>query len=151
MTKLVSMFKKIESDDKTKYNTFYTNSKAEIFINESNIDDVFKSIYNAVILNIQKSLWKGSGWIIDSVIDHNINIWKYDALAGSSYIKLPKELNHLRKELINIQDIVNNECFKWNIVRYLNPANHHPARITKADEDFAKKIDFKDIKFSSQS
>ena len=25
--------------------------------------------------------------------------------------------------------------------------NYHPARITKADEDFAKKLDFKGIKF----
>ena len=28
----------------------------------------------------------------------------------------------------------------------LNPADHHPARITKADKDFAKRLDFKDIK-----
>ena len=47
----------------------------------------------------------------------------------------------------NIQNIDDNECFKWSIVRYLNPANHHPARITKADKDFAKKLDFKDIRF----
>ena len=33
------------------------------------------------------------------------------------------------------------------MARYLNPANHNPARITKADKDFAKKRDFKDIKF----
>ena len=72
---------------------------------------------------------------------------KYTPLAGSSYIKLPKELNHPRKGLINIQNIDDNKCFKWSIVRYLNPANHHPARTTKADRDFAKKIDFKDIKF----
>ena len=31
--------------------------------------------------------------------------------------------------------------------RYLNPVNHHPARITKADKDFAHRLDFKDIKF----
>ena len=49
--------------------------------------------------------------------------------------------------MINIQDIDGSECFKWYLVRYLNPADHHPARITKADEDFAKKLDFKDIKF----
>ena len=48
--------------------------------------------------------------------------------------------------MINIKNIDNNECFKWSTVRYLNPANHHPARITKADKDFAKKLDFKDIK-----
>ena len=33
------------------------------------------------------------------------------------------------------------------MIRYLNPADHHPAGITKADKDFAKKLDFKDIKF----
>ena len=32
--------------------------------------------------------------IIDSVIDHNINISKYRPLCGSSYMKLPKELNY---------------------------------------------------------
>ena len=35
-------------------------------------------------------------------------------------------------------------------ISYLNPENHHPERITKADKDFAKKIDFKDIKFSNK-
>ena len=34
------------------------------------------------------------------------------------------------------------------LVRCLNPANHHLARIKKADKDFAKKLDFKvSIKF----
>ena len=34
-----------------------------------------------------------------------------------------------------------------SIVRYLNSANKYPARITKADKDFPKKLDFKEIKF----
>ena len=37
----------------------------------------------------KKYLGKGSSWIIGSVIDHIINILKYNFLAGSSYIKLP--------------------------------------------------------------
>ena len=41
--------------------------------------------------------------------------------------------------MINIQNIDDNEC--------LNTADPKPARITKADKDFAKKLDFKDIKF----
>ena len=67
-------------------------------------------------------------WIIDSVIDHNISISKYIPLPGSIYIKLPKELNYSRKGLIMIQNIDDNECFMWYLVRYLNPANHHPGR-----------------------
>ena len=59
------------------------------------------------ISNIQKYLGKGSDWIIDSVMDV-INVSKYNLLAGSSYIKLPKELNHSKKGLIfNILMIMN--------------------------------------------
>ena len=49
--------------------------------------------------------------------------------------------------MINIKNTDDNECFKWSIVRYLNPADDHSAKITKADNDFAKKLDFKGIKF----
>ena len=56
LSTLVTVFKKIESEDKTKYDNFYSGSKAEIIINESGIDDVLKSIYTTIIKNIQKSL-----------------------------------------------------------------------------------------------
>ena len=52
---------------------------------------MFQSIYTTVITNIQIFLGKASSWAIDSVIDHPISISKYNILAGSSYIKLPKE------------------------------------------------------------
>ena len=127
MTTLLLALTKIESEDKTKYDTFYSHAKAETIINESHIDDnVFKSIYTTVISNIQKFLGKSSGWIIDSVIDHNINISKYNPLAGTSYTELPKELNHPRKGLINIKNIDNNESFKCSLVRYLHPVDDNP-------------------------
>ena len=72
--------------------TFYSNSKAEIIINESGINDVFESICSTIISNMQKSLGKGSSWIIDTVIGHDINISKYNSLTGNCYIKLLKEL-----------------------------------------------------------
>ena len=52
MFKVVLVFKKIESEDKTKYDVYYSHSKAVIVTNESNIDDVFQSIYATVISNI---------------------------------------------------------------------------------------------------
>ena len=70
MKTLVLVFKKIEIEDKTKYDTFYTHSKAETIINEDDIDDVFTQLYQIS----KKYLVKGSGWIIDSVIDRNISI-----------------------------------------------------------------------------
>ena len=80
---------------------------------------VFQAIYTTITVNIQKSLGKGSSWNIDSVIDHIISVSKYNPLAGSSYIKLPKELDHPRRSLINVENTDDNECLKWCLVRYL--------------------------------
>ena len=55
MTTSVLVFEKIESQDKTKCDNFYSSSKAEVIINESDIDDVFQSIYTTITSNIQKS------------------------------------------------------------------------------------------------
>ena len=44
MTTLVLVFKKIENEDKKKFDSFYSSSKAEIVINKIDIDDVFQSI-----------------------------------------------------------------------------------------------------------
>ena len=64
-----------------------------------------------------------------------------------SCIKLPEDLVHPRKGLINIQNIDDYEYFNWRLFRYVNLADHNPGRITKADKDFTKRVDFKDIKF----
>ena len=146
MATLFSVFKKIITEDKTKYDSFYSSSKAEIIINENDIDNVFKSIYTIVfkliysiiIENIQKSSGNSSGWIIDSVIHHTLSVSKYNPFAASRYIKIPKELHHPSEGLINIQNINDNECFKRCLVRYF------PKRITTSDRDFARKLDVKD-------
>ena len=44
-----------------------------------------------------------------------------------------------KKCFINVQNIDDNECLKYCLVRYLYPADHNP------DKDFAKELDFKDI------
>ena len=47
--------------------------------------------YITITSNRQKSLGKGSSsWIFNSVIDHTINISKYNPLSGSSYIELAR-------------------------------------------------------------
>ena len=54
VTTLVLEFKKIERDDKIKYDTIYSNSKTEAIINKSYIDDVFESIYTTIYTILQK-------------------------------------------------------------------------------------------------
>ena len=52
MATLDLVFKKIESEVKRSYDSFYSSSKAEIIINEIDIDDAFKSIYLTIKSNI---------------------------------------------------------------------------------------------------
>ena len=61
---------------KTKQNMtiFNSSSKAEIIISKSDSDNTFQSVYTVIVTKIQKSLVKGSGWIIDSIIDYTISI-----------------------------------------------------------------------------
>ena len=67
-----------------------------LLVKENN-DNLFESIHNTITSSIQKSLGKNSCRIIDSVANHTIIISKYNSLAGSIYIKLPKELDHPKK------------------------------------------------------
>ena len=73
---------------------------------------------------------KVQGGLLIQSLKNTISISKYYPLAGNSYIKLPKELDHPRKGLINVQNNNDNECFKWCLVRYLNPADLYNYIIT---------------------
>ena len=146
-TLAVIEFEKIESGDVKKYTTFHSKSKSETIINESDVDDVFESIYTAIISSIQKYIGKGLGWIIDSVVSHAISISNYNPLVGRSYIKVAKELDHPRKGLNDIHSINHNECFKWCWLRYVHPTDHKPIAIRKVEKLYGDKLDFKDKKF----
>ena len=52
MKTLFLMLKRVDSQDKTKYDNFYLNSKAETIFNDSDINEVFESIYTTIISNI---------------------------------------------------------------------------------------------------
>ena len=88
VTVLFLVFKKIESKDNTKCDIFYSTSKAEIIIDESEIENAFKSIYITVTTNIQKYLEKCSGWIIVSFINHNICNFKFQFLRWKQLYKV---------------------------------------------------------------
>ena len=99
------------------------------------------------ILNIiAQWISEGSGWTIESVDNHFLNIVEYTPLNGSSYIKLPSELNHHKKGLINLKNN-DNECFRWCHIRRLNPQDKDPQRIKKSDKEYINKLDYSGIEF----
>ena len=114
-----------------------------------NSDQISESIDNAIetILElIARWLSEGSGWVFELVLSHNINIVSYFPLKGKSYIKLPEELRHPKKGLINPKN-EDNKCFLWCHNRYLNPLKGNPERITKADRESVKRLDYTGVTF----
>lgn len=74
------------------------------------------------------------------------NISNYILISESCSIKLTKELNNPMKKLIDMQNLENNECFRWCLIRYLNPVGKNPLRISKAHKNYVDELRFKEIK-----
>ena len=97
-------------DDGLLYKTAYFNSKPQTIINNISISESLQLTKQQILNFVAQWISEGSGWTIQSVDNHYINLVKYEPLKGSSYIQLPSELRNSAKGLINLKN-VDNECF----------------------------------------
>ena len=98
----------------------YLNAEKQTVTNDTEIVELLQITQQQILNKIQKWISKGSAWTIKSVDGHFINVIKYKPLRGSSYIPLPKELQHSAKGIINMKNN-DNECFRWCHIRSLLP------------------------------
>jgi len=138
-------FKKSTNDEITN-KTAYFNSKPQTIINNIEIPEALQSSKQEILNIIAQWISEGSGWTIESVDKHYLNIVQYEPIKGSSYIKLPEELRNSRKGLINMQN-EDNECFRWCHIRHLNLQNKDPQRIKKSDKEYVNNLDYSGIEF----
>ena len=138
-------FKKQDGDG-TLYKTAYFNSKPKTIINYTEINEALQLSKQQILNMIAQWISEGSGWTIESVDNHYLNIVQYQPMKGSSYIKLPQELRNSAKGLINMKN-EDNECFRWCHIRHLNPQDIHPERIKKSDKEYINKLDYSGIEF----
>ena len=122
----------------------YFNSTTDLIINETDIKLSLQASQQQILNKIAQWISEGSGWTIQSIENHYINIVNYNPLKGSSYIKLPQELKN--RSLINLQN-KDNECFRWCHIRHLNPQKKDPQRIKKTDKTFISQLDYSSIEF----
>ena len=137
-------FIKFSNGQKTEKNGFF-NSKADLILNNTNIQTSLQISKQHILNIISQWVSEGSGWTVESIESHHLNIANYSPLKGSSYIALPPEIKK-SKGLINIKN-EDNECFRWCHIRHLNPQNKNPQRITKTDKNFIKQLDYSNIEF----
>ena len=140
----VKFFK--QSNDKNILKNVFFNSTADLIINETDIKLVIQASQQQILNKIAQWISEGSGWIIQSIENHYINIVNYSPLKGSSYIKVPQELRYSAKGLINMKNN-DNECFRWCHIRHLNQRDKNPQRIKKTDKEYIEKLDYSSIEF----
>ena len=134
------------SNDKKILKNGYFNSTTDLIINETDIKLAIQASQQQILNIIAQWISEGSGWTIQLIENHYINIVNYNPLKGSSYIKLPQELRNSAKGLINMKN-KDNECFRWCHIRHLNPQDKDPQRIKKTDKQYIEKLDYSSIEF----
>ena len=142
---LTVTFEKMSGDEMVN-KTAYFNSTPQTIINQTEITDSSQLSKQQITNKIAQWISEGSGWTIQSVDGHYLNVVIYKPMEGSSYIKLPYELQNSSKGLINMKND-DLECFRWCHIRHLNPQDKDPQRIKKRDMPYVEKLNYEGIEF----
>ena len=113
----------INRDGKKEEMNHYFNRMQPVILNEHN-KDIIKPLSNQFIDQVKGEIeaWseRGSGWIMDEILEAYINVARYQPMRGGSYMQLPAKLKN-KKAVLNIQN-KDNECIRWAIRAALFPA-----------------------------
>ena len=93
------------------YKTAFFNGKAKTITKANDIEPELSMSRQEILNVIDMWVSEGSGWVIDRIDSHYINVTTYQPLHGSSYLELPAKLKNPKKRLINIKN-KDDECFR---------------------------------------
>ena len=108
--------------------------------------DIKHELRQEILNTIDKWVSEDSGWVIDRIDSHYINVATYQPLNGLSYIELPIVLQNPAKGLINIKN-KDDEGVRWCHIGHLNRQRKNPQRIRKDDKQFIEGLDYTNIEF----
>ena len=120
---------------------------SDIEINIAEKDD--KKLLDKMIARIEEVLanfqQSGSNWVFQEIRRLEIHFANWQPLGGSTFIPLPAKLKN-KKGVINIKN-EDNQCFKWCVVRALNPVDQNSNRLTKELVQQSKSLNWNGLKF----
>ena len=106
----------INRDGKKEEMNHYFDRMQPVILNEHN-KDIIKPLLNQFIDQVKGEIeaWseRGSGWIMDEILEAYINVARYQPMRGGSFMPLPTKLKN-KKAILNIQNR-DNECIRWAI------------------------------------
>ena len=111
----------------------YFDQMRPIILKENNIgtlNNLLNQFIDEVKGGIEAWSQRGSGWVIDEILEAFINVAQYRPLCGGSYMVLPPKLKN-KKAILNIQNR-DNQCLRWALRVALHvfpaPRGRNPVR-----------------------
>ena len=141
---LECVFTRHVSENEVEKCTAYFRSTCMTNLTEDDLISNYEIAYTKILTSFDSFEGHGSGWVLNKIAGLDINVGKYEPLAPTSYIKLPKELSD-KHAIINIKND-DQKCFLWSILAGLFPVENHPERVNKYFQHLDK-VNFEGINF----
>ena len=125
---------------------FAFHSAIKLILENTDVGEVYNEMADEIEASIQKvENAEGSGWALEKIKNLTLHTAKWDPLNAGSYIDLPANLKN-KKAIINMKN-QDNECFKWCVLRALNPVEKHKDRVDKNLISKQDTLNMKGIKY----
>ena len=121
---LAALLNKVKNSGEIEYSLVYLILQLKQLLILINLNQSFQEM----IYRLGNWISNRSGCVVAEIISQYLNVSSYLPLSGSTYVKLPVDLRHPMKGLINIQND-DSKCFLWCHVRHLNLDSVKPNRI----------------------
>ena len=109
----------------------------KLILMETDENEIYDEMVEEIVEEMQKAEDAvGSGWRFERVIKMVLHTTRWDPINAGSYIDLPEVLKN-KQAIINMKN-QDEECFKWCVLRALNPKNKNAERV---DSDLKSKQD----------
>ena len=136
--------KELFSESTQILNTFFHSETVE------NLEGTDESvIYDRSIQTIEERIQnfnqRGSNWRFERVLSLDAHFTDFQPLRGSTFIPLPKKIRD-KKAVIDMKND-DDQCFKWSVVRALNPVEKNSQRITNELKEQSERLDWSGLKF----
>ena len=115
-------------DGETESITPFFRSKCLIDLIFHTIEDHVEEAFNKILNSFDEFCQNGSGWTLDKILHMEVCVAKYNPLAASSYIQLPKKLQN-KKAIINVKNN-DNKCFIWSLLPHKYNITDNPHRVS---------------------
>ena len=112
--------KELFSESTQILNTFFHSETVEN-LEGTDEREIYDGFMQTIEERIQNFNQRGSNWRFQRVLSLDIHFTDFQPLRGSTFLPLPRKISS-KKAVINMKN-TDDQCFKWSVVRALNPVD----------------------------